>query len=534
MKKPSTPEDEETRLNGLKSLGILDTPRSERFDCITRMASRLFQAPIAIVSLIDENRQWFKSCIGLDTQETHRDISFCGHAILQDSVFVIPDTFKDNRFFDNPLVHSDPFIRFYAGCPLTMSNGSKIGTLCIIDHKPRIFEASDITLLEDLASIVQREFVSIQAENSATQFKSTMNAAFDAIIVMDKNHRVVNFNAAAEATFGYKHQDIVGLDLLDLIIPTRHRAAFKQSFEPYINTSQGPLIGQRTEIEARHQDGHEFPIEVAITKEKFLVGDSSSVTFVGFIRDISERKLAAAQIIQASKLATLGEMATSVAHELNQPLSAIRMAAANSRRKISKGTFDFQYLSNKLTRIEDQATRAASIIDHMRMFGREAKETPEPVDPRNVVKNSLDLMGSQLRLAGIEVVTNFPTYCSYVLGHIIQMEQVILNLLTNAKDAMLEQDGNSTITLNVFEDDVGVHFTIEDTGGGIPDAISQRIFEPFFTTKKIGQGTGLGLSVSYGIVHDMHGTIVAENIAEGTRFTITLPSFVPQHQLNIK
>jgi PAS domain S-box-containing protein len=522
MMKPSTPENEQTRLNSLKSLRILDTPRSERLDCITRMASRLFQTPIAIVSLIDENRQWFKSCIGLDTQETHRDISFCGHAILQNSVFVIPDTLKDNRFFNNPLVLCDPFIRFYAGCPLTMSDGSKIGTLCIIDHKPRTFEAADITLLEDLASIVQMEFVSMQAENRATQFKSTMN------------RRVVSFNAAAEATFGYKHQDIVGQDLLGLIIPTHHHAAFKKSFEPYMNTSQGPFIGQRAEIEARHQDGHEFPIEVAITKEEYLLGDTSSVTFVGFIRDISERKLAAAKIIQASKLATLGEMTTSIAHELNQPLSVIRMAAANSRRNISQGTIDVQYLSNKLTRIEDQASRAASIIDHMRMFGREAKEAPEPVDPRNVVKSSLDLMGSQLRLAGIEVVTNLPTNCSCVLGHIIQMEQVILNLLTNAKDAMLEQDGKSTITLNVFEDDAGVHLTIEDTGGGIPDAILQRIFEPFFTTKGIGQGTGLGLSVSYGIVHDMHGTIVAENIAEGTRFTVTLPSFIPQHQLNIK
>jgi len=523
MKKPDTPENEQARLNGLKSLGILDTPRSERFDCITRIASRLFQAPIAIVSLIDENRQWFKSSSGLDNRETHRDISFCGHAILQDTVFVIPDTFKDNRFFDNPLVLNDPFIRFYAGCPLTMNDGSKIGTLCIIDHKPRSFEKADITLLEDLASIVSREFVSIQAKNTATQFKSTMNTAFDAIIVMDDHRRVLDFNAAAEATFGYKHQDIVGQDLLELIIPPRHCKAFKQSFEPFINTSQGPLIGQRAEIEARHQDGHEFPIEVAITKEKVLVDDSDGVTFVGFIRDISERKIAAAQIIQASKLATLGEMATSVAHELNQPLSAIRMAAANSRLKISKGTADDTYLSNKLARIESQVTRAASIIDHMRMFGREAKERPLPVDPRNVVKNALDLMGSQLRLAGIKVVTNFPKKCSPVLGHIIQMEQVILNLLTNARDAMVEQDGKSTITLSVFEDDAGVHLTTEDTGGGISEDILQRIFEPFYTTKEIGKGTGLGLSVSYGIVRDMNGTIVAENIAEGARFTITLP-----------
>jgi C4-dicarboxylate-specific signal transduction histidine kinase len=111
------------------------------------------------------------------------------------------------------------------------------------------------------------------------------------------------------------------------------------------------------------------------------------------------------------------------------------------------------------------------------------------------------------------------------------MEQVILNLLTNARDAMLEQNRELKITLNVFEDDAGVHLTTEDTGGGIPEAILHRIFEPFYTTKEIGHGTGLGLSVSYGIVREMNGTIVAENIAEGVRFTITLPSFIPHETL---
>jgi C4-dicarboxylate-specific signal transduction histidine kinase len=103
------------------------------------------------------------------------------------------------------------------------------------------------------------------------------------------------------------------------------------------------------------------------------------------------------------------------------------------------------------------------------------------------------------------------------------MEQVTLNLLTNARDAMVEQNGKSTITLSVFEDDAGVHLTTEDTDGGISEYILQRIFKPFYTTKEMGQGTGLGLSVNYGIVRDMNGTIVAENIAEGARFTISLP-----------
>ena len=216
-------------------------------------------------------------------------------------------------------------------------------------------------------------------------------------------------------------------------------------------------------------------------------------------------------------------MATSVAHELNQPLNVIRMAAGNSRRKVAKGTADSEYLNDKLERIEEQTARAAVIIDHMRMFGREAKEYPELIDPRNVVANALDLMGEQLRLAGIEVVTELTEDCPTILGHTIQLEQVILNLLANARDAMAERDGEAKIILRVFEDAEGVNLTSEDTGGGIPEDVLPRIFEPFYTTKEMGKGTGLGLSVSYGIIRDLSGTIVAENINAGARFTITLP-----------
>ena len=236
-----------------------------------------------------------------------------------------------------------------------------------------------------------------------------------------------------------------------------------------------------------------------------------------------EQKQAIAQIIQSSKLATLGEMATSVAHELNQPLNIIRMAASNSRRSISEGTAGPEYLDKKLERIELQSTRAAAIIDHMRMFGREAKEKPELIDPRKVVANALDLMGEQLRLAGIEVVIEPSEKCHSILGHTIQLEQVILNLFTNARDAMAARKAGAKITLRVFEDDAGLHITAEDTGGGIPEDVLPHIFDPFFTTKKMGEGTGLGLSVSYGIIHDMNGTIIAENINDGARFTITLP-----------
>ena len=162
MKKPDTPQDEQARLETLRSLTILDTPPEERFDRLTRMAKRLFGVPIALVSLVDENRQWFKSCIGLDVNETPRDISFCGHAILGKEPFVIPNASEDERFADNPLVLHEPHIRFYAGCPLRAPDGRKLGTLCIIDRKPRNLGKDDLEALVDLASMVEREFSALQ------------------------------------------------------------------------------------------------------------------------------------------------------------------------------------------------------------------------------------------------------------------------------------------------------------------------------------------------------------------------------------
>ena len=157
MKIPDIPQDEVIRLKTLRSLNVLDTSPEERYDRLTRMAKRLFDVPIALVSLVDENRQWFKSCIGLSASETPRDISFCGHAILGDEIFIVSDAASDLRFVDNPLVTGEPHIRFYAGCPLRAPNGSKLGTLCIIDRKPRLLSHDDYETLKDLASTAENE-----------------------------------------------------------------------------------------------------------------------------------------------------------------------------------------------------------------------------------------------------------------------------------------------------------------------------------------------------------------------------------------
>jgi diguanylate cyclase (GGDEF)-like protein len=162
MHVPPTPSNESARIDTLRALHILDTSPEERFDRLTRLAKRLFGVPIALVSLVDANRQWFKSCVGLSETETSRDVSFCAHAILGDDILMVPDTLADERFHDNPYVKNDPNIRFYAGCPLRVANGSKLGTLCLIDVKPRDLDADDCALLRDLARMAEQELAAVQ------------------------------------------------------------------------------------------------------------------------------------------------------------------------------------------------------------------------------------------------------------------------------------------------------------------------------------------------------------------------------------
>lgn len=162
MQPPSQPENEAQRLQTLQSLQILDTPPEERFDRLTRLAMHIYEVPVALVSLVDGERQWFKSAQGLDVCETSREVSFCGHAILHDDALVVEDTLEDERFINNPLVTGPSGIRFYAGYPITYLDGSVLGTLCVIDHAPRRFSARDRLILEDLATLVEHEIHATQ------------------------------------------------------------------------------------------------------------------------------------------------------------------------------------------------------------------------------------------------------------------------------------------------------------------------------------------------------------------------------------
>jgi GAF domain-containing protein len=156
---PTLPTNERQRLATLRSLNLLDTPAEERFDRITRLARKLFDVPIALVSLVDVDRQWFKSNQGMNICESPRDTSFCGHTILREDPMVVRDALEDERFRDNPLVTGDPNIRFYAGYPLSAPDGSKLGSLCLIDRRPRTISTEDLATLRELGRLIEAELV---------------------------------------------------------------------------------------------------------------------------------------------------------------------------------------------------------------------------------------------------------------------------------------------------------------------------------------------------------------------------------------
>ena len=292
MLEPKQPPDELERLAALCSLNTLDTPPDERFDRITRTAQRLFKAPIALVSLVDGERQWFKSRMGLDARETPRNISFCGHAILESQPFIIHDALADERFADNPLVTGAPYVRFYCGIPLHEARGWRIGTLCIIDHVPRTMSETDLAALKDLAIWAETELnlVSLAEATAITREKEArlraiVDNAGDAIVTVNDEGLIDTFNPAAERMFGYRAVEVIGLPV--------QRIAARHERDRLLGELRG-LLEQgirggaplNRQVFGQRKNGARFPANLVVG-EMFINGRRG---FTGLIRDISERR----------------------------------------------------------------------------------------------------------------------------------------------------------------------------------------------------------------------------------------------------
>jgi len=233
------------------------------------------------------------------------------------------------------------------------------------------------------------------------------------------------------------------------------------------------------------------------------------------------------QLVQAGKLATLGELTTGVAHELNNPLNNIGLFVGNAVDLIELAVTEKGQIVGELRHAMQQVSKATEIISHLRTFGRAAPVSREPISLRQVIERALSLMREQLRLRDIDVAVDLGPEEPVVLGNAIQLEQVFINLLTNARDAVAEAP-RKAIRISGSTGSGAAEVALTDTGHGIPPGLEQRIFDPFFTTKEVGKGTGLGLSITYGIIKEHGGTIsVVSPPGEGATFLISLPLASP-------
>lgn len=298
------------------------------------------------------------------------------------------------------------------------------------------------------------------------------------------------------------------------------------------------LEGDDSSVSIQHFSGteQEFEVEVVVARLDETAGGTAErasgdiPTAVVFAVDETAKRMEEHKLYQMSKMASLGELVTGLAHEINQPLGVIRLAANNALGGLRKG-LPTEHTLEKLERIIRQVDRMKAIIDHMRIFGRRSARIADPSSARAAIVGTTQVLGTDMRLDGIELETgegeDVHVDCAQE-----QLEQVLVNLVLNARDAIRERrkhdaelGGRIGITLSrtVIDGQPHACLTVADNGGGIPQAALDKIFQPFFTTKPPGKGTGLGLSVSFGIIRDYGGSISGANVGDGAQFTILLP-----------
>lgn len=286
----------------------MDTPPEEDFDRLAGLASRLFNVPIVLVSLLARDRQFFKAQVGFDVCETSREVSFCAHAIVQDDILIIPDAAKDPRFSSNPLVLGPPFIRFYAGKPLATGTGEKIGTVCLIDTKPRnTFTVEDRKNLTDLAALVmdRMEMRRLDYVKSISQarFENIAATSPDAIICSNSEGEITFWNSSAERLFGYSAKEIVD-HAGEMIVPDSWRRIYDAELDRLRHGQKLELADRTIELSGLRKDGDEFPAEFSLST--WQEGNSTSVGAI--VRDITERRQNEERLFRLASLDALTDL----------------------------------------------------------------------------------------------------------------------------------------------------------------------------------------------------------------------------------
>ncbi len=358
------------------------------------------------------------------------------------------------------------------------------------------------------------------------EFQALLDAAVDGIVVIDHTGNVQAFNRAAERLFGYTAAEVVGSNV-SLLMAEPDRSAHDDHIARFIRTRVPHIIGRGREVEARRKDGTVFPVFLSVG----VVEGAEPPRFVGFVQDISFRRRSEEEthrlqerLTHVSRLATVGEMSAGIAHELNQPLTAVANYAQACDRLLGLPDPDIEEIRGALKQITAQAVRAGDIIRRLRALARNDAMKREPTDINLLVRELTDLI--QLDAKAHDAVYKLELAAKLPAAEVdrAQLQQVILNLVRNALEALSESSsGPRQVTLRtqlLAEGDVEI--SICDNGPGVAPAIASRLFDPFCTTK--AHGTGLGLAISRTIVKAHQGTLdYRPNRPSGACFNVRLP-----------
>ena len=391
----------------------------------------------------------------------------------------------------------------------------------IVKTSPVKNEKGDIVAAMEMSlDITHRRQLEEELEKSEKKYHAIFNSIPNPVFVLDvETLTVLDCNDSVRMVYGLEPGDVLGRSFLDLFVEEE-----RQHYADKLKTSE--VINQVKQVD---RSGRPLFVNIRVSPSEYAGQKVLLVT----TSDVTKRLEAEMQLIQASKMATLGEMATGVAHELNQPLSVIKTASSFFMKKVrKKERIADEVLLTLAEEVDSHVDRATRIINHMRQFGRKSDLSLEPVQVNEVAERAFEIFSQQLKLREIEVVWDLDPGLPTIQAEPARLEQVFINLLINARDAIEARWGTQKkigkcekrITLRTRFDAGRVVAELADTGSGVPEIISGKIFDPFFTTKKVGEGTGLGLSISYGIVQDFGGTIQAVPApGGGACFVIAFP-----------
>lgn len=561
------PPDESQRLRSLHDYHVLNTPPEEAFDDLTLLAAQITQTPIALISLVDESRQWFKSRHGIDTYETPRDVAFCSYAILQkDTVMEVPDSKVDHRFADNLLVTGAPYIRFYAGAPLVSRDGQALGTLCVFDRRPRKLEAAQTAALSALSRQVMtqlelhRQDAQLLKSKQETQRLLALAEKSRAALlsVIEDEQQAGSQLRESEARFRELAENID--EVFWITDPLRQQVLYiSPAYETIWQRTCASLCAAPSNwLAAIHPDDRlrvmaaeacqvsgDYDETYRILRpdgsvrwihdRAFPVRDSQGLALriVGTAKDITESKNLEAQYLRVQRMESIGTLAGGIAHDLNNVLTPILMSTGLLKRQEQN-----PLRLSILTTIEDSAQRGADMVKQVLSFARGVDGQQLQVQTGRLLKE-IEKIANETFLKNILVRCDVPPDLWVVRGDPIQLHQVLLNLCVNARDAM-PNGGTLTLSASNFmldeqyaamniEASPGPHVRIAvgDNGTGMTPEVMERIFEPFFTTKELGKGTGLGLSTTTAIIKSHGGFMRVESkVGAGTQFQVYLPAQV--------